>query len=163
MMPLRLVRHTPIKFLMKHLHSDSRRSIFFKRFPELSMENKSYLLFSRNREQTHTVCCIIQISPCVSTWMRLAAGFLLFSKCFCRCCSCTFRANPDPSMPCEAEHTLRHKHTHGTLAQIYTRSYCVAFRLQLVKQRRRSPEEQSQLIITVRSTSAGSYRRNLWL
>jgi len=35
----------------------------------------------------------------VPTWMRLAAGFLLFSKCFCRCCSCTFSAKPDPRMP----------------------------------------------------------------
>lgn len=40
---------------------------------------------------------------CVADWavtcMRLAAGVLLFSKCFCRCCSCTFRAKPDPRMP----------------------------------------------------------------
>lgn len=33
------------------------------------------------------------------TWMRLAAGFLLFSKCFWRCCSCTFSAKPEPRMP----------------------------------------------------------------
>lgn len=36
------------------------------------------------------------------TWIRPAAGFRLFSKCFCRCCSCTFRAKPDPKMPCKA-------------------------------------------------------------
>lgn len=31
--------------------------------------------------------------------MSSAAGFLLFSKCFCRCCSCTLSASPDPRMP----------------------------------------------------------------
>lgn len=36
----------------------------------------------------------------IFTWIRLAAGFLLFSKCFWRCCSCTFNANPEPRMPC---------------------------------------------------------------
>ena len=45
-----------------------------------------------------SVCECVCLSVCM--WMRLAAGFLLFSKCFCRCCSCTLRANPEPSMPC---------------------------------------------------------------
>lgn len=36
------------------------------------------------------------------TWIRPAAGFRLFSKCFCRCCSWTFRAKPDPKMPCKS-------------------------------------------------------------
>lgn len=35
----------------------------------------------------------------VLTCMRLAAGFLLFSKCFCLCCSWTFRAKPEPRIP----------------------------------------------------------------
>lgn len=35
----------------------------------------------------------------LQTWMSSAAGFLLFSKCFWRCCSWTFRASPDPRMP----------------------------------------------------------------
>ncbi len=34
------------------------------------------------------------------TWIRPAAGFLRFSKCFCRCCSWTFKANPEPRIPC---------------------------------------------------------------
>lgn len=34
------------------------------------------------------------------TWMRPAAGLRLFSKCFCLCCSWTFRAKPEPRMPC---------------------------------------------------------------
>lgn len=40
------------------------------------------------------------------TWIRPAAGFRLFSKCFCRCCSCTFRANPEPKMPWGTEHQI---------------------------------------------------------
>lgn len=76
-----------------------------KEIPIFNVKQKHVL-----REQTHTRCCIIQTSLCVSTWMRLAAGFLLFSKCFCRCCSCTFRANPDPRMPWNT-HTPRHQHT----------------------------------------------------
>lgn len=39
------------------------------------------------------------------TWIRLAAGVLLFSKCFCRCCSCTLRAKPEPRMPWGQEGT----------------------------------------------------------
>lgn len=35
----------------------------------------------------------------LQTWMSSAAGFLLFSKCFWRCCSWTFSASPDPKMP----------------------------------------------------------------
>lgn len=34
------------------------------------------------------------------TWMSPAAGCLRFSKCFCLCCSWTFRAKPDPRIPC---------------------------------------------------------------
>lgn len=36
-----------------------------------------------------------RIQTCISS----AAGFLLFSKCFCRCCSWTLRASPEPRMP----------------------------------------------------------------
>lgn len=35
----------------------------------------------------------------LQTWMSSAAGFLLFSKCFWRCCSWTFSASPEPKMP----------------------------------------------------------------
>lgn len=31
--------------------------------------------------------------------MRPAAGLRLFSKCFCLCCSWTFKAKPEPRMP----------------------------------------------------------------
>lgn len=49
------------------------------------------------KKQENFEACPLHV--CV-TWMRLAAGFLLFSKCFCRCCSCTLRAKPDPRIPC---------------------------------------------------------------
>lgn len=38
-----------------------------------------------------------------ATWIRFAAGVRLFSKCFCRCCSCTLRAKPEPRIPWERE------------------------------------------------------------
>lgn len=44
------------------------------------------------------------LQPC-PTWIRLAAGVRLFSKCFCRCCSCTLRAKPEPRMPWGQEGT----------------------------------------------------------
>lgn len=34
------------------------------------------------------------------TWMSPAAGWRRFSKCFCLCCSWTFRAKPEPRIPC---------------------------------------------------------------
>lgn len=40
-----------------------------------------------------------------ATWIRFAAGVRLFSKCFCRCCSCTLRAKPEPRIPWEREGT----------------------------------------------------------
>lgn len=36
------------------------------------------------------------------TWIKLAAGFRRFSKCFCLCCSWTFRAKPEPRIPWES-------------------------------------------------------------
>lgn len=43
--------------------------------------------------------CLAGVAKWVFTCMRLAAGVLLFSKCFCLCCSWTFRAKPEPRMP----------------------------------------------------------------
>lgn len=37
------------------------------------------------------------------TWIRPAAGLRRFSKCFCLCCSWTFRAKPEPRIPCNRE------------------------------------------------------------
>ena len=50
---------------------------------------------------THMHRCVAPSSsaPGRQTWMSSAAGFLLFSKCFWRCCSCTLSASPDPRMP----------------------------------------------------------------
>lgn len=109
----------------------------------------------------HWIVCV-----CVCTWMRLAAGFLLFSKCFCRCCSCTFRAKPDPRIPCRQKHwVIKSPSKTWTLAL----RHCVdikavwdIFDLQLAGRRRRSPAEQNRPIITVRSTSAGSCHRSRW-
>lgn len=58
-----------------------------------------YSAASTEKKTSVEVRCVCSLHVWVSTWMRLAAGFLLFSKCFCRCCSCTFRAKPEPRMP----------------------------------------------------------------
>lgn len=49
----------------------------------------------RQRQASQVKLCDIQ----TGTWMRLAAGLRLFSKCFCLCCSWTLRAKPEPRMP----------------------------------------------------------------
>lgn len=46
------------------------------------------------------------------TCMRLAAGFLLFSKCFCLCCSWTFRAKPEPRIPYTHIHPQKENKRH---------------------------------------------------
>ena len=51
-----------------------------------------------------SVC--IQMSSNVLTWISPAAGLRRFSKCFCRCCSWTFKAKPEPKIPFERERVL---------------------------------------------------------
>lgn len=69
-------------------------------------QNKSVALLSSEAQRlendpasTHRDRRCHQPITLAFTWMRLAAGFLLFSKCFWRCCSCTFNAKPEPRMP----------------------------------------------------------------
>lgn len=115
-------------------------------------------VFKQKQRCSHRTDPVLHNSDtlCVSTWMRLAAGFLLFSKCFCRCCSCTFSANPDPRMPWNTHIKIS---THTRPLQRFTGVivWCCS---QLVKQRRRSPEERNQPIISVQSRSVGSCLRN---
>lgn len=37
----------------------------------------------------------------LNTWMRQAAAGICLLKCFCLCFCCTFRAKPEPKIPCE--------------------------------------------------------------
>lgn len=59
--------------------------------------------------QAHTRGPIL-VHPQLQTWMSSAAGFLLFSKCFWRCCSWTFNASPEPRMPCKENSSLCQLH-----------------------------------------------------
>lgn len=59
------------------------------------------------------------------TWMRPAAGLRLFSKCFCRCCSWTLRAKPEPRIPCADQwmvniYRLEGRHRSRSLQQAWT-------------------------------------------
>lgn len=47
-------------------------------------------------------CVLLVVCKMWVTWIRLAAGFRRFSKCFCLCCSWTFRAKPEPRIPWES-------------------------------------------------------------
>lgn len=38
-----------------------------------------------------------------NTWMRQAAAGICLLKCFCLCFCCTFRAKPEPKIPCEQQ------------------------------------------------------------
>jgi len=42
-----------------------------------------------------------------TTWMRRAAAGICLLKCFCLCFCCTFRAKPEPKIPCEQAHSRR--------------------------------------------------------
>lgn len=135
-----------------------------------------YSAASTEKKTSVEVRCVCSLHVWVSTWMRLAAGFLLFSKCFCRCCSCTFRAKPEPRMPyvektkTHTEFTIEKKSTCSYLCNMYRLfwrntesviSHCATmFYSQLAGQRRRSPAEQNTLIITAPSTSVGSCHRS---
>lgn len=111
-------------------------------------------------EKRSDVC---PLHVCV-TWMRLAAGCLLFSKCFCRCCSCTFRAKPDPRIPCRKKKPRRpHNISVNELLRNSSDPLRCCHDLQLAGRRRRSPGVQSRLIATAPSTSAGSCHHTRWL
>lgn len=43
--------------------------------------------------------------PWSNTWMRQAAAGICLLKCFCLCFCCTFRAKPEPRIPCEKQHS----------------------------------------------------------
>lgn len=110
------------------------------------------------------VCLCACVCECVCTWMRLAAGFLLFSKCFCRCCSWTLRAKPEPKMPYKKDtHTC--VRTQKILVVIIS---CAPVSRDDVTRggslqagrRRRSPAERSRPTTSAPSTSAESCRRN---
>lgn len=179
---------------MKHLHSDSAgadRTTHFNLVPAQLVRGTKHTDTLKTNDTTHgkllikghflnfcwkkCVWGMCLFASCASTWMRLAAGFLLFSKCFCRCCSWTFRAKPEPRMPYKKSRCT-HTHTHtmflffcffNSITWGHTwnkpRRCQMVLNSQLAGRRRRSLAEQTRLIISVRSTSVGSCHRNRWL
>lgn len=77
--------------------------------------------------------CMFSAVMRMNTWMRLAAGFLLFSKCFCRCCSCTFRAKPEPRMPYRQKHTLSFHSFITTFLLLVASALCSCAEITVIK------------------------------
>lgn len=46
------------------------------------------------------------MSVIIRTWISEAAAGIWRLKCFCLCFCCTFRANPDPKIPCNRSYTV---------------------------------------------------------
>lgn len=89
---------TPVQIQDCTLSSDFFFFFFLKKQSSSSIKQWITEIGKRPIKHYGHRCCHLSITL-TFTWMRLAAGFLLFSKCFWRCCSCTFNAKPEPRMP----------------------------------------------------------------